>query len=132
MTTATAPKAVPSTGTAEQLRRVLRVDGVVTAGVGLVGLLGPSWYGGPAWVARVVGAAFLLTGIEVALLAKTPRIRLLGTVVAELAFAWAVTAVALAGLVDMDTAGQEVLIATAVVTLAFGITETRLARALHR
>jgi hypothetical protein len=132
MTTATAPKTVPSTATAEQLRRVLRVDGVVTAGVGLVGLLGPSWYGGPAWVARAVGAAFLLIGIEVALLARTPRIRLLGTVVAELAFAWAVTAVALAELVDMDTAGQEVLIATAVVTLAFGITETRLARALPR
>ena len=123
---------VPSTSTAEQLRRVLRVDGVVTAGVGLVGLLGPSWYPGPGWVARVVGAAFVLIGVEVALLARAQRIRLLGTVVAELAFAWAVVAVALAELVDMDTAGQEVLLATAVVTLGFGIVETRLARALPR
>jgi hypothetical protein len=123
---------VPTTGTAEQLRRVLRLDGVVTAGVGLVGLLGPAWYGGPAWVARVVGAAFVLIGVEVALLARASRIRLVGTVVAELAFAWVVTAVALAELVDMEPAGQEVLLATAVITLGFGIAETRLAKALPR
>jgi hypothetical protein len=65
-------------------------------------------------------------------MARTERIRLLGTVVAELAFAWTAVAVALAAFVDMDTAGQEVLLATAVVTLGFGIVETRLARALPR
>ena len=123
---------VPTTGTADQLRRVLRLDGAVTAGVGLVALLGPSWYGGPAWVARAVGAAFVLIGLEVALLARTSRIRLLGTVVAELAFAWVVVAVALAELVDMDGAGREVLLLTAVATLGFGIAETRLARQLPR
>ena len=132
MTATTTPRTVPTTASADQLRRVLRVDGVVTAGVGLVGLLGPSWYAGPGWLARVVGAAFLVIGVEVALMARTERIRLLGTVVAELAFAWTAVAVALAALVDMDTAGQEVLLTTALVTLGFGIVETRLARALPR
>jgi len=122
---------VPSTATADQLRRVLRVDGVVTAGVGLLGLLGPSWYGGPAWVARAVGAALVLIGAEVFLLASHERIRLVGTLVAEAAFAWVVAAVAVAAFVDMDTIGREVLLLTAVVTLAFGITETRLVRALR-
>ena len=123
---------VPTTNAAEQLRRVLRLDGAVTAGVGFVGLLGPSWYGGPAWVARAVGAALVLVGVEIALLARTSRLRLLGTVVAELAFAWVVAAVAVAELVDLDAAGQEVLLLSAVVTLGFGIVETRLARALPR
>jgi hypothetical protein len=121
---------VPTTAAADQLRRVLLVDGVVTGGVGLVGLLGPSWYGGPAWVARAVGAVLVLVGIEVALLARSTgrTLRLTGTVVAELAFAWAVGVLVVAGLVDMDTAGREVLVLTALVTLAFGITETRLVR----
>jgi len=121
---------VPTTNAAHQLRRVLRVDGVVTAGVGLLGLLGPSWYGEPAWLARTVGAALLLIGVEVFLLASHRRLKLVATVVAEAAFAW-VVALVVAGLVDMDTAGREVLALTAVVTLAFGITETRLVRSMR-
>jgi hypothetical protein len=122
---------VPTTETADQLRRVLRVDGVVTAGVGLLGLLGPAWYAGPDWLARAVGAALVLVGIEVFLLASHERLRLVGTVVAEAAFAWVVGALVVAGFVDMDVIGREVLLLSAVVTLGFGIVETRLARALR-
>ena len=100
---------------------------------GLFGLLGPSWYGGPAWLARAVGAVLLLVGIEVGLMARSEgnRLRLTGVVVAELAFGWVVAVLLAAGLVDMDTAGREVLVATAIVTLWFGITETRLTRRMR-
>jgi hypothetical protein len=119
--------------TEDRLRSVLRADAAVTAGVGPFGLLGPSWYGGPDWVGRGVGAALLLVGVKVALLARAGgrRLRVTGSVVAEAAFAWVVGAVLAAELVDMDTAGREVLLLTAVVTLAFGIAETRLVRALR-
>jgi hypothetical protein len=124
---------VPTPTVEDRLRTVLRTDGAVTAAVGLVGLAGPSWYGGPAWVARAVGAALVLVGVEVALLARSHgnRLRLTGVVVADSAFAWAVGAVLVADLVDMDTAGREVLLLTALVTLAFGIVETRLARRMR-
>ena len=120
-----------STPTVEdRLRTVLRADAVITAGVGLLGLLGPSWYGGPSWVARAVGAALVLVAIEVALSARASgsRLRLTGVVVAEAAFAWVVGALLVADLVDMSGTGREVLVLTALVTLGFGIAETRLAR----
>jgi hypothetical protein len=122
---------VPATNAESQLRRVLQADGVVTAAVGLFGLLGPSWYAGPSWLARGVGLVFLLVGIAAAILSRSSRVALVGTVVAELAFAWTVTAVALAALFDMDMAGREVLLVTAAGTLVFGILETRLVRAMR-
>ncbi|MDP9182034.1 MAG: hypothetical protein M3P04_04575 [Actinomycetota bacterium] len=129
--TVTAPTAVATVE--RRLRSVLRADAVVTAAVGLFGLVGPSWYGGPAWVARAAGAVLLLVGIEVGLMARSEgnRLRLTGVVVAELAFAWVVAVLIAAGLVDMDTAGREVLVLTAVVTLAFGVAETRLTRRMR-
>ena len=126
MTTLTAP----TTEAASQLRRVLQVDAVVTGAVGLFGLLGPAWYAGPSWVARAVGAVLVLVAIEVGLMSRSPRVALVGKVTAELAFAWVVGAVVVAAFFDMETAGREVLLATAVVTLAFGLVETRLVRAL--
>ena len=131
MSTVTAP--TTSTRNEDRLRTVLRADAAVTAAVGLVGLLGPSWYGGPAWVARAVGAALVLVGVEVVLLARAGgrRLRITGSVVAELAFAWVVGSLLAADLVDMDSAGREVLVLSALVTLGFAITETRLVRALR-
>lgn len=133
MTTVTVTAPSPTARSEDRLRNVLRADAAVTAAVGLFGLLGPSWYGGPAWVARAVGAALVLVGVEIALFARAGgrRLRLTGTVVAEAAFAWVAGALLAAGLVDMDTAGREVLVLTAVLTLAFGIAETRLVRALR-
>ena len=121
---------VPATGSAAQLRRVLEVDAVVTGAVGLFGLLGPSWYAGPSWGGRAVGLVLVIVALEVGLLARTARVALVGKVTAELAFAWTLGAVLAAAFLDMETAGREVLLATAVVTLAFGIAETRLVRAL--
>ena len=121
----------PATLAESQLRRVLQVDAVVTGAVGLFGLLGPAWYAGPSWVGRAVGLVLLLVAVEVGVLSRAPRIALVGTVVAELAFAWVVGAVLAAAFLDMETAGREVLLATAVVTLAFGIIEMRLVRALR-
>ena len=124
---------VSAPATEDRLRSVLRADAVVTAAVGLFGLVGPSWYGGPAWLTRAVGAVLLLVGIEVGLMARSEgnRLRLTGVVVAELAFGWVVAVLLAAGLVNMDTAGREVLVATAIVTLWFGITETRLTRRMR-
>lgn len=114
----------------DHLRGVLRADAVVTGAFGLLALAGPSWYGGPAWAARAVGAVLLVVALEVALLSRSQgrRLRLTGVVVAEAAFAWVVGALLAAGLVEMDTAGREVLLVSAVVTLGFGLAETRLAR----
>jgi hypothetical protein len=117
----------------DRLRTVLRVDGVVTAALGLFALLGPSWFGGPSWVARAVGAVLLAVGLEVLVQARsgTDRLRLTGVVVADLAFAWVVTLLVVLALVDMDTAGREVVIATIVATLGFGISETALVRRMR-
>src|SRR6185369_5726084 len=121
-TAMTAVTVSPAT-TEDRLRSVLLADGVVTAGVGLVGLLGPSWYAGPGWLARAVGAVFLVVGVEVAVLSRgaARRLRLTGLVVAESAFAWTVTALLATALADMDAAGREVLVLTALGTLAFGV-----------
>src|SRR5690242_10019794 len=113
MTTLTVPTAVAGA----QLRRVLQVDAVVTGAVGLFGLLGPAWYAGPSWVARAVGLALVLVAVEVGLMSRSSRVALVGKVTAELAFAWVVGAVVVAAIFDMETAGREVLLATAVVTL---------------
>ena len=135
MTTMTAPAVSPA-ATEERLRRVLWADALVTGGVGLVGLLGPSWYGAPAWVARGVGAGFVLVAVVLASALGTAdrsdggRLRTTAVVVAESAFAWTVAALLAAALVHMDGAGREVLVATALGTLAFGLVETRLARRL--
>jgi hypothetical protein len=121
---------VPTTGAVSQLRRVLQIDAVVTGAVGLFGLLGPAWYAGPSWVARAVGLVLVVVAVEVGLMSRSARVALVGKVTAELAFAWVVGAVLAAVFLDMETSGREVLLATAVVTLAFGVTETRLVRAL--
>lgn len=121
--------------TEDRLRTVLRVDAVVTGAVGLLALESPQdWYGGtPGWLVRTVGVALLLTALEIALLSRSEgrRLRLVGTVVAELAFAWVAASVAVLLLVDLSGAGREVVAVVAAATLGFALTETRLVRALR-
>jgi hypothetical protein len=132
MSTMTAPASTAATAE-DRMRSVLRLDAAVTGAIGLVGLLGPSWYGGPSWVARAVGAVFVLVALEVAVMTRSTgrRLRMTGVVVAESAFAWTVAALLAASLVDMDTVGREVLVLTALGTLALGVVETRLARRMN-
>ncbi|HUR52050.1 MAG TPA: hypothetical protein VMZ11_07995 [Mycobacteriales bacterium] len=122
-----------TTGVEERLRTVLRVDAVFTGALGLFVLLGPSWYGGPAWVARAVGAVLAAVAVEVGLWARSSgeRLRLTGLATAAAAFGWVLTLLVVLALVDMDTAGREVIALTALVTLAFGITETGLVRRMR-
>ena len=120
--------------TEDRLRTVLRVDAVVTGAVGLFALLGPvSSYGDtPGWLPRVLGLAFLAFAIELALQARASgsRLRLVGQITAEAALAWTVATVAILALVDLPTAGREVLALVGLATLGFGITELRLVRSL--
>jgi len=133
--TLTAP-ATPATDAAtDRARTVLRVDAVVTAGVGLLGLLSPlDWYGdSPAWVVRGVAVALLVVAADLALAARLPArwLRTTATVTAELALVWvAATAVVLA-VVELPTAGREVLLLQGLATLGFALAHLRAARALR-
>src|SRR6476661_5836370 len=120
--------------TEDRLRTVLRADAAVTGAVGLFGLLGPtSTYGdAPGWLPRVVGAVLLAVAVDLVLAARLSgsRLRLAGTVTAELALAWVVATVAVLALVDLPSAGREVLAIVGAATLGFAIAELRLVRSM--
>ena len=120
--------------TEDRLRTVLRADAVVTGAVGLFGLLGsPTLYGDvPGWLPRAVGAVLLLVAVDLALASRWSggRLRLAGTVCAELALAWVVATVAVLALVDLPLAGTEVLLLVGAATLGFAVLELRLVRSL--
>ena len=124
------------TSTEDRLRTVLRTDAVVTAAVGALALTGPTtWYGEtPGWLVRTVGLVLLVTALEIGLLSRTTgrRLRLVGTVLAELAFLWVAGSVAVLALVDLEGTGQEVVALVAAATLGFGLAESALVRALPR
>ena len=126
--------ATRSATTEDRLRTVLRADAVVTGGVGLFGLLGsPSMYGDvPGWLPRAVGALLLLVAVDLAIASRWSgnRLRLAGTVCAELALAWVVGTVAVLLLVDLPAAGTEVLLLVGAATLVFAVLELRLVRSL--
>ena len=126
----------PTVTTEDRLRTLLRVDGVVTALVGVFGLLGPtSAYGaGPSWVPRALGAGFLLAGVIVFIEARSTgrTLGLIGTLTADAAFAWTIASVALLAFVDMTGRGESIVALVGLATLAFGITETMLVRAMRR
>ena len=119
----------------DRLRAVLRADAAVTAAVGALALVGPTtWYGGtPGWLVRTIGALLVVTALEIGLLAQSSgrRLRLVGTVVAELAFAWVAASVVVLLAVDLEAVGREVVLLVAAATLGFGLAETRLVRALR-
>ena len=121
-----------TTTAADRLRTVLRADALVTGGVGLLALLGPtSPYGDTAgWLVRAVGAVLLVVAAELLIASRWDgaRLRLAGTVFGELALAWVVATVAVLALVDLPTSGREILAVVGLATLAFGVTELRLAR----
>jgi hypothetical protein len=131
MTTVTAPL---TRTTEDRLRTVLRADAAVTGAVGLFGLLGPtSTYGDIAgWLPRTIGAVLLVVAVDLLVAARLSgsRLRLAGTVTAELALAWVVATVAVLALVDLPFAGREVLALVGLATLGFAIAELRLVRSL--
>ena len=122
------------TTTEDRLRTVLRADAVVTGLVGLLGLVGsPSMYGDvPGWLPRAVGAVLLLVAADLAIVSRWSgrRLRLAGTVCAELALAWVVATVAVLALVDLPASGTEVLLLVGAATLVFAVLELRLVRSL--
>ena len=107
------------------LRFAMRADATVCAGLGLMvafaadplsrlsGLSATS-----EWVA---GAALVLYGGALYVLAAAPAIRKIGVgiVVANVAFAVAVVAVLMAGVLPLTGAGVAIILATAAVTLGF-------------
>ena len=115
--------------TETRLRTVLRVDGAVTAIVGVLALESPtSWYGSPGWLVRTIGVVLVVTGLEIGLLSRARgRVLSVGTTVTmELAFAWVAATVALLTLRDVPAAGTEVLGLVGLVTLGFGLAYARL------
>lgn len=131
----TAQTALPRTTShaAASMQRVLAADAAVTAGFGLVAVLGPTAWFDAGWLPRVVGAVLLVVAVEVALASRWSghRLRLAGTVTGELAIAWVVGALAVVFLVDLPTAGVLLLEVSAAVTAVFAVLEMRLARALR-
>jgi hypothetical protein len=133
MTTLVSP--VPTTGATDRARTVLRADAVVTAAVALVALLSPlDWYGEtPGWLVRGTGGVLLVVAADLLLAARLSGRRLLvaATVTAELAFGWVAATAAVLALVDLPTAGREVLLLQGLLTLGFGVAHLRAARALR-
>jgi hypothetical protein len=130
----TAITTTPAATTEDRLRTVLRVDALVTGAVGAFGLLGPtSTYGDvPGWLPRTLGAGFLLFAIVLAIAVRgdaSPR--LAGTITAEAALVSAAAAAVVLAVVDLPTRGEVVVALVGLATLAFGVTELRLVRALR-
>ncbi|MFN2537489.1 MAG: hypothetical protein ABR549_04965 [Mycobacteriales bacterium] len=119
----------------DRLRTTLAVDAVV---VGLSGVLlaatPSSWYGDlPGWLVRLGGILVALAAVEVGLASRWrgQRLRLAGTVTADLAFGWTVLVVVAVEAFGVRGAGLEVLGFSGLATLVFGILETSLVRALR-
>jgi predicted membrane-bound spermidine synthase len=136
MTTMTT--AATTTTTAEgRLRTVLLEDGIVTAGVGIATVLaaGPlaDELPGNTLLFRLLGAVFVLAGIDVALTSRWTgrRLRLAGTVVGELALAVAVGGTALVTFTTPSAPVAAAVVAVAAVSAVFGVVELRLARQLE-
>lgn len=130
----TAVTATPARTTEDRLRTVLRLDAGVSAVAGLFALIGrTSTYGDvPGWLPRAVGVVLLAVAVDLALAARLSgsRLRLAGTVTADLAIAWVIATVAVLALVDLPFAGREALTIMGLTTLAFAVAELRLVRSL--
>ena len=137
--TVTASRTFPATPTAssqDRLRTVLKADAVVTAAVGAVALLAAEPLAdemGTTTVLRVVGAALVLVGVDLALLARLSgrRLALAGTVVGELALAWVLGTAVVLALGLASPVGAALLVGVAAVTAWFGVTELKLAKAIR-
>lgn len=137
MTAVLSTTAAPATA-ADRLRTVLLEDGAVTAavGVGTVLLAAPlaEELPGSTTVLRALGVLLVVVGADVALAARVraDRLPLAGTVVGELALAWAVGSTAVVLLAGASAPVTAAVLAVAAVSVAFRVTELRLARALRR
>ena len=137
--TVTASRTFPATTTAspqDRLRTVLKADAVVTAAVGAVALLAAEPLAeemGTTTVLRVVGAALVLVGVDLALLARLSgrRLALAGTVVGELALAWVLGTAVVLALGLASPVGAALLVGVAAVTAWFGVTELKLVKAIR-
>lgn len=122
--------------TEDRLRTVLRVDAVVTGLAGLFAIVGPtSMYGDvPGWLPRGLGAAFVLAALLLAVEARATgsTLRIVGTLCMEAAFAWVVASIAILELADLPAKGEVLVGLVGLATLAFGVSELRLLRALRR
>ena len=140
LTTSPSPTTtMPATTTSEsRLRTVLREDAAVTAAVsvGVVLAAAPLAEQLPAstTVLRVLGVALVLVAADIALVSRWSgrRLALAGTVVGELALAWALASVAVVALARPAAVVTAAVLAVAAVTAAFGVTELRLVRSLRR
>lgn len=106
MTAVSTAPVLTTTPAAQRLRTVLLEDGVVTAAVG--------------------------ADVALASRVREDRLALAGTVVGELALGWAVASTAVVLVAGASATVTAAVLAVAAVSVAFGVTELRLARALRR
>jgi hypothetical protein len=138
MTALTASPALTTTDSESRLRTVLREDALVTAAVGVGVVLAAAPLAGAlpgsTTVMRVLGVALIVVGADIALASRWSgrRLALAGTVVAELALAWAVLSTVVVAIWRPGAAVSAAVLVVAAVTLAFGVTELKQVRALRR
>jgi predicted acyltransferase len=138
MTALTASPALTTTDSESRLRNVLREDALVTAAVGVGVVLAATPLAdqlpGSTTVMRVLGIALVLVAADIALASRWSgrRLALAGTVVGELALAWAVLSTVVVAIWRPGAAVSAAVLVVAAVTLAFGVTELKLVRALRR
>ncbi len=138
-TTAAAPTTAAgrTTEAAGRLRTVLLADGAVTAAVGVAALATAGTLAtelpGSTTAVRVVAALLVVVGVDVALAARvrSARLALAGTVVGEAALGWAVVSTAVVLVAGASGPVTAAVLAVAAVSVAFGVTELRLARRLR-
>lgn len=136
-TPSTAAISTVATTAEQKLRAVLLEDAAVTAAVGLGVVLAAAPLAeqlpGSTTLMRVLGVALVLVGADIALTSRWSgrRLAIAGTVVGELALAWAVASAIIVALARPDAAVTAAVLAVAAVTAVFGVTELRLVRALR-
>lgn len=136
-TPSTAAISTVATTAEQKLRAVLLEDAAVTAAVGLGVVLAAAPLAeqlpGSTTLMRVLGVALVLVGADIALTSRWSgrRLTIAGTVVGELALAWAVASAIIVALARPDAAVTATVLIVAAVTAVFGVTELRLVRALR-
>lgn len=137
MTALTAPSTVASPTVEHRLRTVLIEDAAATAAVGLGVLLAAAPLAeqlpGSTTLMRVLGVVLVLVGADIAVASRWSgrRLALAGTVVGELALAWALGSAIVVAVARPDAAVTTALLVVAAVTAVFGVVELRLVRALR-
>lgn len=135
MTILASSRSLPTTAPEPRLRAVLLWDAAVTGavGVGIVLAATPlaAALPGSTTLMRALGIALFLVAADIGFVSRGSgrRLVLAGTVVAELALAWAVLSTVVVAVVRPEASVALATLAVAAITLAFGVTELRLVRA---